>query len=256
MAYTTAQVYSLLGQIENNQNDGGYQTQILNNYQQLLDTVSKENNIINSTYNNEWTFNSAAGQQSKYIYQSSTILSKIYFYGFWIYLILGFILCIIIFMKPNAIYLKVLLIAVIILYPFIIYPLEEYIYIISTYIWDVLLSNTYDNGYGNTSIEYGLNGSSGSFGNNGSTVSMNGTKDSVIDGTENNSSSGQKNNYPPASTTTPIMTSTPLPLSEISLQPKPTTNEITNNTPISTPGQPSDFGATEESTTTAAAPRN
>jgi hypothetical protein len=164
MAYTANDVYSLLSQIQNNQNDGGYQTQILNNYQQLLDTVSKENNILDSTYNKKWTFNSLAGQQSKYMYQSSTILSKIYTYGFWIYLILAVILCVVVSIKPNSIFIKVILVLIIILYPFYIYPLEEFCYMISVYIWSLLLSNTYDNGYNNTSIEYGLNGSPGSFG--------------------------------------------------------------------------------------------
>ena len=165
MAYTSDQVYSLLGQIENNQHDSGYQIQILNNYQQLIDTVNKENSIIRSSFD-KITFNSADGQQSKYIYQSSTILSKIYNYGFWIYLVLAVILCIVIWMKPDSIYMKVFLVVAILLYPFYIYPLEELSYVVSTYIWDILLSITYDNGYKNTSIEYGLNGVSGTGGSN------------------------------------------------------------------------------------------
>jgi len=166
MSYTANQVYSVLGQIQDNRNDGGYQIQIRNNYQQLIDTVKKENATLNSTYSNGWALNSAAGQQSKYIYQSSSILAKIYNYGFWIYMLVALILCIIIGVKPYNIYFKALLILAILLYPFYIYPLEEFCYIISVYIWDLLLSTTYDNGYANTSLEYGLSGSAGSFGSN------------------------------------------------------------------------------------------
>jgi hypothetical protein len=163
-SYTTNQVYSLLTQIQNNQHDEGYQSQIQNNYQQLIEAVTKENNIIDSTYSQGWKLNSADGQQSRYIYQSSTILENIYNYGFWIYIAVAIILCIIIVRKEMSYYMKAVLCVVILLYPFYIYPLEKFLYMISIYIGNVLLSNTYDNGYGNTNIEYGLSGSVNNFG--------------------------------------------------------------------------------------------
>ena len=163
-SYTSNQLYSLLTQIQNNQPDEGYQTQILNNYQQLIETVIKENNIIDSTYSQGWKLNSADGQQSRYIYQSSSILENIYNYGFWIYIAVAILLCIVIIRKEMTYYMKAALCIVILLYPFYIYPLEKFVYIISVYILNVLLSNTYDNGYGNTNIEYGLSGSVNNFG--------------------------------------------------------------------------------------------
>ena len=163
-SYTSNQLYSLLTQIQNNQPDEGYQTQILNNYQQLIETVIKENNIIDSTYSQGWKLNSADGQQSRYIYQSSSILENIYNYGFWIYIAVAILLCIVIIRKEMTYYMKAVLCIVILLYPFYIYPLEKFVYIISVYILNVLLSNTYDNGYGNTNIEYGLSGSVNNFG--------------------------------------------------------------------------------------------
>ena len=96
MSFSINQVQSLLSQIQNNQSDSGYQIQLLNNYQQLLDTVKKENQSIYSTYYSTMTVNSADAQQSKYVYESSSTLSKIYNYGFWIYIVLGIILSIII----------------------------------------------------------------------------------------------------------------------------------------------------------------
>lgn len=163
--YTTNQVYSLLNQIQNNQHDEGYQMQIQNNYQQLIESVTKENNIMDSTYSQGWKLNSADGQQSRYVYQSSTILENIYNYGFWIYIAIAIILCIIIIIRKEInYYMKAVLCVVILLYPFYIYPLEKFCYIISVYILNVLLSNTYDNGYGNKNIEYGLSGSVNNFG--------------------------------------------------------------------------------------------
>jgi len=247
MSYTTNEVYSLLSQIQNNQNDGGYQTQILNNYQQLLDTVSKENSILNSTFKNKWTFNSAAGQQSKYIYQSSTILTKLYTYGFWAYLILAVILSIIIWMKPDSIFMKVLMIAGILLYPFYIYPLEELSFIVSTYIWDLLLSNTYDNGYSKTSIEYGLNGTSGSFGSKGKEgENDSNTNDEIPGSSSKDLSSGVRTTTrpkenPPASTTPSIITATPSPLPQFSYSPVPTTAADVTPEPTSTASPGVDF---------------
>lgn len=173
MSYNSAQLYNLLGKVQENQHDEGYQTQILNNYKQLLDTVSKENDILNSNYSKNWTLNSADGQQSKYITQSSNILASIYSYGFWIFMVLAIILCVIIWTKPDSIYYKIGLSAVVLTYPFYIYPLEGFLYMLSLYIWNLLLSNVYDNGYNNTSIKYGLNGSPGSFGSKGSNIVQN-----------------------------------------------------------------------------------
>jgi hypothetical protein len=159
MSFTIQQLQSVLGEIQGSQHDSGYQIQLLNNYQKLLDTVTKENNIIKSTYVNGVTVNSADGQQSKYVYQSSNILNTINFYGVWIYLVLAVILCAVIFIRqPFSIYLKIPLFIIILTYPYYIYPLEEWSYIISVYVWDVLLSVVYSNGYGNTSLEYGVSG--------------------------------------------------------------------------------------------------
>lgn len=159
MSFTIQQLQSVLGEIQGNQHDGGYQIQILNNYQQLLDTVTKENNIIKSTYIDGITVNSADGQQSKYVYQSSNILKTINYYGVWIYLVLAVILCVVIYFRQSfSIFLKIPLFFLILTYPYYIYPLEEWSYIISVYVWDVLLSVVYSNGYGNTSLEYGVSG--------------------------------------------------------------------------------------------------
>lgn len=203
-SYTSNQVYSLLTQIQNNQHDEGYQSQIQNNYQQLIETVTKENNVIDSTYSQGWKLNSADGQQSRYIYQSSTILENIYNYGFWIYIAVAIILCIIIIRKEMSYYMKAVLCVIILLYPFYIYPLEKFLYIISIYIGNVLLSNTYDNGYGNTNIEYGLSGSVNNFGPSSS---------SQTTGSQTTGSQTQSNTHSttPPLPTNPVEGSTPTP---------------------------------------------
>jgi len=146
----------ILQGVQNHQNDLGYQLQILNNYQQLHDAVEKENNTIYSTYYQDLTFNSANSRHSKYVYQSTSILNTINTWGFWIYIALAVILCVMIVRKEMGIYSKIGLVLAVLLYPFYIYPLEEISYKLSVYIWNLLISVTYDNGYKNTSLEYGI----------------------------------------------------------------------------------------------------
>lgn len=146
----------ILQGVQNHQNDLGYQLQILNNYQQLHDAVEKENNTIYSTYYHDLTFNSANSRQSKYVYESTTILNTINKWGFWIYIALAIVLSVLIIRTEMGIYSKIALILAIITYPFYIYPLEEITYKLSVYIWNLLISVTYDNGYKNTSLEYGI----------------------------------------------------------------------------------------------------
>jgi hypothetical protein len=142
-------------------------------------------------------------------------------------------------MKPDSIFMKVLLTAAILLYPFYIYPLEGLFYIVSTYIWNLLLSNTYDNGYGKTNIEYGLNGTSGSFGAKG--MANDGANDVANDEPPGSSSmdisrggrpTTRPIENPPASTTPAIYTPTPSPLPKFSYSPIPTL--IPEETPVPT----------------------
>ena len=146
----------ILQGVQNHQNDLGYQLQILNNYQQLHDAIEKENNTIYSTYYHDLTFNSANSRQSKYVYQSTSILNTINMWGFGIYLALAIVLCVMIIRKEMGIYSKIGLVLATIGYPFYIYPLEDISYKLSMYIWNLLTSVTYDNGYKNTSLSYAI----------------------------------------------------------------------------------------------------
>lgn len=127
-----------------------YQSQVLNTYQTLLDKLTVENNIIKKSYPGT----SISGQKSIYINQSSDTLSSINKWLFWIYILLAITLCVLIIMKPYSIPFKIFIVLVIILFPFYIHPVETYTYQISMYIYSILLSVVYNNGYGNTKLEY------------------------------------------------------------------------------------------------------
>jgi len=195
------------------QHDEGYQQQIQNNYTQLFNTVNKQNDIIHSTYYDYVNLNSADAQQSKYVYQSSSILASIYTYGFYIYMVVAAILCGVIVMKPLTIFYKIVLVIVILTYPYYIYPLEEWCYILSTYIWGLLTSSVYSNGYSNTSLEYGMEGGgniSNSHANNGETNNQaNQQTNEQTNGAENGS--GPTSSPPPPLYVPPTLPPPPMP---------------------------------------------
>jgi hypothetical protein len=112
--------------------------------------VTTENELIKKSYPGI----SVAGRKSIYLDQSSTIFITINKWLFWIYIALAIILSIMIILKPVSIYFKISMIAVIIAFPFYIYPLETGLYQLSMYIYSVMLSVVYNNGYGYKQMEY------------------------------------------------------------------------------------------------------
>ena len=133
-----------------------YQIQVLNNYQSLYNRVYTENINIEKSYSKELQETNKMDQQSNYIKQSSGILTTIYNWCFWIYIALAIILFILIVIKKNNLtnIQKGLFAVVLFSFPFLIYPLEEIIYKISMYFYNLILSVAYNNGIINSKIEY------------------------------------------------------------------------------------------------------
>jgi hypothetical protein len=135
-------------------NLGVYQNQVLNTYQSLLDKVTTENDMIQKSYPGI----SIAGQKSIYINQSTSTLSTINRWLFWIYIVVAIALCVLVIMKPYSIPFKVGIVVFILAFPFYVYPAEKLLYEISMYIYSILLSVVYNNGYGNKIPEYYVSG--------------------------------------------------------------------------------------------------
>jgi len=129
---------------------------------------------------------------------------------------------------------------------FYIYPLEEFCYKISVYIWSVLLSTTYDNGYGNTSIEYGLSGTASVLNPYGSAVVGEGpAPEQPEDKDTGNDETKDANNKETAPTSTPSSTMPQSPeintgpISKVSVEYDPAAVVLTpGSAPTSTPGPP------------------
>jgi len=125
-----------------------FQKQVLINYTLLYDKVKAENDRITKTYDVMQNANSASGQKSKYVNQSTQILQKIYYVLFWIYLVVAVGLSVVIYMySKQGLYMKVFLILLVLLFPFYIYPLEIFVFEILRYLYSLVLSVVYVNNY-------------------------------------------------------------------------------------------------------------
>jgi hypothetical protein len=131
-----------------------FQMQTLNNYTTLYNKAKAENDRLENTYKKIQNEHSVDAQKAKYVGLSEQILKNIYTYSFWIYMLLAFVLCVLIYNKPLSPMMKTFLFIVILGFPFYIYPLENLTYIICIYLYNIMVSTVYNNGYSNTNIEY------------------------------------------------------------------------------------------------------
>lgn len=155
--YSVSDVRTALDRLTTNTDSRikSYQTQVLNNYNALYDKVKAENDRIQQTYEKRFNDHSADAQQSKYVDLSQKILKTVYDYAFWIYIALSIVLYFFIWTKSGySIPIKIILLIVIFGFPYYIYFLENIIYSYSLYMYYVIVSLVYNNGFSNSSIEY------------------------------------------------------------------------------------------------------
>ena len=132
---------------DRNKNVTNLQNQTLINYQVMLQTVRSENKRLINANDKIINEHSADGQKSKYMKQSGDIIWTIYKYSFWVYMVCITILAVLIYLQPYSIYFKIVLILLMYGFPFYIYPTELYLYKLFEFLWSILLSQIYSNGF-------------------------------------------------------------------------------------------------------------
>ena len=148
--YTKEQLDKVIKDISENRESSmiQYQNQVLTNYTMLLDKVKKENIQLANSFDYMKNESSADGQKSKYVNQSTQMLEKIYNVLFWIYLVVAVGLSVVIYMySKQGIYMKVFFILLVLLFPYYIYPLENFVFEIMRYLYSLVLSVVYVNNY-------------------------------------------------------------------------------------------------------------
>lgn len=156
MSYTSNNITSVVNQVASVTDSKllAFQIQILNNYTTLYNKVKTENDRIDKTHDKIKNEHSADSQKSKYVELSEKILKNVYLYSFVIYMVLSLVLCVLIYYKPFTLTMKIVFIIIILGFPFYTFFLENIIYKISIYFYNLALSTVYTNGYSNTNIEY------------------------------------------------------------------------------------------------------
>lgn len=155
--YTSGEVYGIITDLKGDRENkiASYQKEVLNTYTTLYNKLKSENERLKATDDKNKNHHSTDGQQSKYVNQSASILSTIYFYMFWIYIALGLVLCVFIYLQPFSIIMKIVYFIIILGFPFYIYILENLFYNVSIYLYKIIISVAYTNGFSDTNIEYG-----------------------------------------------------------------------------------------------------
>ena len=126
---------------------GDINEQIYNIYTSLYDTVKRQNDNLKVQIDN-LVNNAVSSQSSIYINQSSQILQTVYNYVILVYFITAIALSVLIVRKPDhSIPIKILIIILLLTFPFYIYPLEKLTYIISEYFTALFFSLVYKNGF-------------------------------------------------------------------------------------------------------------
>jgi hypothetical protein len=148
--YTKSELENVIDVISRNRERSmiEYQNQVLTNYTMLLEKVTKENIQLANSFDYMKNESSADGQKSKYVNQSTQMLEKIYNVLFWIYLVVAVGLSVVIYMySKQGIYMKVFFILLVLLFPYYIYPLENFVFEIMRYLYSLVLSVVYVNNY-------------------------------------------------------------------------------------------------------------
>ncbi len=154
--YTFAQVNSAITGIMPNTDlkIKTYQEQVLKNYTELYNKVKSENDRLKLAYDKNKNNHSADAQHSKYVTLSQQIIKTVYTYSFWIYMVLSLVLAVFIYYKPFSIFMKLFFFAIIFVFPYYIFYIQNLIYTIVMYLYHIIRSKVYNNGFSNTNIEY------------------------------------------------------------------------------------------------------
>jgi hypothetical protein len=129
--------------------------QLLSGYGDLVNKVTEQNNTLDKQINEYKKIHSSDYQKSVYENESTQKLSIIYKYLFYIYYILLLVLFVYALVKGVISFqnpVHIILLALFIGFPYIIFPIEEVIYIFFNYIWSLFTDNVYSDIY--LSTEY------------------------------------------------------------------------------------------------------
>lgn len=151
---TTPQVTKVLGDPYPNYYEPAYD-QLLSSYGDLANKVKEQNRIIDKQIDEYKKIHSIDYQKSVYENESTQKISVVYKYLFYIYYILLLVLFVYALVKGLISFknpVHIILLALSIGFPYIIFTIEKAIYMFFNYIWSLFTDNVYSDIY--LSTEY------------------------------------------------------------------------------------------------------
>lgn len=124
--------------------DENKQNNLITTYGVLIDKIKYENEMIYNSYL------SGINNKSENINKTSDILDNIFYYLVTIYYILAIGVCSFLLFDSYSISIKIILILLIIFFPYYIFVIQRVSFYIYNYIYTILLSQVYMNGYYNS----------------------------------------------------------------------------------------------------------
>jgi len=125
--------------------------QLISTYTDLVNKVQTQNNNLDYDIKNYSQDHSADYKKSFYENQSIEYLKSIYVYLFYIYYFLIAIIIFILVLNRKIYKLDMILLALgLVIFPFIVYPLEQFIYSLLLYIYNFFTEQIFTNVYINT----------------------------------------------------------------------------------------------------------
>ena len=117
---------------------------LLTSYSDLIQKVNEENDEIDKNINNYEQQHSIDYKKSEYEYESTANLQIIYNYLFYIYYFIAFIFSSYLLMKYGLFKIHILLIIPLVLFfPFLIIPVENFLKNVGVYIYSLLTQNVF-----------------------------------------------------------------------------------------------------------------
>lgn len=111
------------------------------NSKSLPDNFHTQNQYLQELMDNYSTNNT----KSVYLNDQTQSLIDINWWLFWIFIFVAIVFSIFIFLSPEKkpLFFKIIIVILVLLYPFYIYPTEKYVLIGVTYIKDMIMGNPY-----------------------------------------------------------------------------------------------------------------
>ena len=121
------------------------QTTAVHAYAELSSAVNQQNAILERAIQDYKGNHATEYRNAMYETESTDGVNTSYMIAFWVYYILAVVLTLVLFLYnlPSSMSIRVLIVIILAIFPFIVYSLEKMIYLLLKYIYSLVTSTVY-----------------------------------------------------------------------------------------------------------------